>query len=101
MAGGPDFLGPLSCASRSLFRRNKLQQVTNTAIQNGAQSGQYVGVQPRYGALAIVIELGALHFGTMGEFVFADTSLGDQFCHLDFNMAILLQNDHHPVWKET
>lgn len=65
------------------FRGNKFQKILDPAVQDCADSGKDIDVQPCDLVVAIVIDLGTLHLGTVAEFVFTDSGLADQLIEFD------------------
>ena len=72
------------------FRGNEFQEVFNAAIQDRADSGENINVQPCDFVVAIVVDLGALHFSTMAELVLTDACLLNQFIQLNSNGTVFL-----------
>ena len=57
-----------------ILRRYKFEQICNTAVKGSTDSGQDSRIQARSFVVAIVVDLGSLHFGPVGQFVFADST---------------------------
>lgn len=72
------------------FRRYKLQEVFNAALQDRADSSEDINIQARDLVVAIMIDLGSLHFSPMAELVFADPGFLDQFVEFDSDRTVVL-----------
>ena len=88
-----------------LFVGHKFQQIPDAAVQHGAKSRQHVGVKSCYVIFTIVVELRALHFGLVAQFIFADAGFFDQLVHIFKNLYIIRNrkcniwmNGFWPVW---
>ena len=77
-----------------LFGGNEFQKVLDAAIQNPADSGQNINVQPGDFVVAVVIDLGALHLCPVAEFVLANASFLNQFSKLNSNGTVVLHAFH-------
>lgn len=75
--------------STLFLRRYKLQKITNFALKDRTQSSQNVNIQSCDLVVTIVIDLSALHFCTMAQFILADASIFNQFVQIDTNCSIL------------
>lgn len=72
-------------------RRNKFQQVSDLALQDGAKSSEDVGIKASDLVFVVSVQLGSLHFRALSQFCSANFLLLKQFCQVDFYRAILTQ----------
>ncbi len=54
-------------------RRNKFQQIADFAFEHRAYPGENVDIQPGYAVVAVIVDLRALHFRPVAQFVFTDS----------------------------
>lgn len=81
------------------FWWDEFQQVFDFAIQNSTNSGQNIDIQPGNVVVTVVVDLGALHFCTVAELVFADAGLFDQRIQFDVNGSVFLHGTASCVEK--
>ena len=71
--------------------RDKFQQVADLTFQDGAKSGEDVGIEASDLIFVVPVQLSGLHFRALSQLRSADFLFFKQFCQVDFYSAVLIQ----------
>ena len=77
------------------LRWDEFQKIADLTVQYRTDTGKYVYVQTGNVVVAVVVNLGALHFCFVAQLVFTDTCFLDQLIQFDANCSVFFHSKCH------